>query len=49
MQEECIMLFIYYPFFRRNEKSLLNLVSERIIFLKPVYMIKNTRHSFRKN
>ena len=48
MQEECIMLFIYYSFFCRNEKSLLNLVSERIIFLKLVYRINNTRRSFQK-
>ena len=36
MQEECIMLFTYYSFilFCRNERGLLNFVSERILFLK---------------
>ena len=53
MQEGCIMLFTYYSFllllFCRNEKGLLNFVSERIIFLKLVYRINNTRYSFKKN
>ena len=48
MQEGCIMLFTYYSYlflFCRNEKGLLNFVSERIIFLKPVYRINNTWYS----
>ena len=53
MQEGCIMLFTYYSFllllFCRNEKGLLNFVSERIIFLKLVYRINNTRYSFKNN
>ena len=53
MQEGCIMLFTYYSFllllFCRNEKGLLNFVSERIIFLKLVYRIDNTRYSFKNN
>ena len=47
------MLFTYYSFllllFWRNEKGLLNFVSERIIFLKHVHRINNTRYSFQKN
>ena len=45
------MLFTYYYFlFCRNEKKgLLNFVSERIIFLKLVYRINNTRYSFKEN
>ena len=51
MQEGSIMLFTYYSFFLffRNEKGLLNFVSGRIIFLKLVYRINNTRYSFEKN
>ena len=51
MQEGCIMLFTYYSFFLfcQNEKGLLNFVSERIIFLKLVYRINNTRCIFKKN
>ena len=51
MQEGCIKLFTYYSFFLfcQNEKGLLNFVSERIIFLKLVYRINNTRYSFQKN
>ena len=51
MQEGCIMLFTYYSFFLfcQNEKGLLNFVSERIIFLKLVYRINNTRYSFQNN
>ena len=52
MQEGCMMLFTYYSFlllFCRNEKGLLNFVSERIIFLQLVYRINNTRYSFKKN
>ena len=50
-QEGCIMLFtfmfhIHVFFFCRNEKGLLNFVSER---LKLVYRIKNTRYNFQKN
>ena len=52
MQEGCIMLFTYYSFFVclfcRNEKGLLDFVSERIIFLQLVYRINNTRYSFKK-
>ena len=45
------MLFTYYSFFFvcQNEKGLLNFVSERIIFLKLVHRINNTRYSFHKN
>ena len=43
MQEGSIMLFC------RNEKGLLNFVSGRIILLKLVYRINNTRYSFQKN
>ena len=51
MQKGCIMLFSYYSFFLfcRNEKGLLNFVSERIIFLKLVYRINNTWYNFQKN
>ena len=51
MQEGRNMLFTYYSFFLfyQNEKGLLNFVSERIIFLKLVYRINNTRYSFQKN
>ena len=49
MQEGCIMLFTYYSFFFcQNKKRLLNFV-ERIIFLKLIYKINNTRYSFQKN
>ena len=50
MQKGCIM-FNYYSFFLfcRNEKGLLNFVSERTVFLKLVYRIKNTWYSFKKN
>ena len=44
--EGCIMLFTYLCFNRRNEKALLNFVSERI---KLVYRIDNTRYNFQKN
>ena len=53
MQEGCIMSFTYYSFllllFCRKEKGPLNFVIERIIFLKLVYRINNTRYSFQKN
>ena len=51
MQEGCVMLFTYYSFvlFCQNKKGLLNFVSERIIFLKLVYRINNTRYSFQNN
>ena len=50
MQEGCIMLFTYYCFFVLPERKmgLLNFVSERIIFLKLVYRINNTRYSLKK-
>ena len=44
-QEGCIMLFTYSCFNCRNEKGLLNFVSERI---KLVYRINNTRYNFQK-
>ena len=43
------MLFIYSFFVVLLERKSLNLVSERIIFLKLVYRINNTRYSFQKN
>ena len=51
MQEGSIMLFTCCSLvhFCRNEKGLLNFVSGRIIFLKLVYRINNTRYSFQKN
>ena len=51
LQEGCIMLFTYYffCFAGTKKKGLLNFVSERIIFLKLVYRINNTRYSFKKN
>ena len=36
-------------FTKQNEKGRLNFLSERIIFLKLVYRINNTRYSFQKN
>ena len=44
------MWFTYYSFvlFCQNEKGLFNFVSERMIFLKLVYRINNTRYSFQK-
>ena len=44
-QEGCIMLFTYSCFKCRNEKGLLNFVSERI---KLVYRINNTWYNVRK-
>ena len=44
------MLFTYYFFdFAGTKKGLLNFVIERIIFLKLVYRINNTRYSFKKD
>ena len=44
------MLFTYNFFcFAGTKKGLLNFVSERIIFLKLVYRINNTRYSFKKD
>ena len=45
------MLLTYYSFFfvLPEGKGLLNFVRERIIFLKLVYRINNTRYSFQKN
>ena len=50
MQEGCIMLFTYYSFFffvlPERTRSVENFVRERIIFLKLVYGINETRYSF---
>ena len=40
------VVYLFMFFFDRNEKSLLNFVSERI---KLVYRINNTRYNFQKN
>ena len=44
-----VHLFLFFFFFCRNEKDLFNFVSEKIIFLKLVYRINNTRYSLQKN
>ena len=44
-----VHLLFFFVLFCQNEKGLLNFASERIIFLKLVYMINNTRYSFHKN
>ena len=49
-QKPCVVHFLFFfVLFCQNEKGLLNFISERIIFLKLVYRINNTRYSFHKN
>ena len=38
-----VHFLFFFVLFCQNEKGLLNFVSERIIFLKLVYRINNTR------
>ena len=44
-----VHLLLFFCFAGTKKKGLLNFVSERIIFLKLVYRINNTRYSFKKN
>ena len=43
-----VHLLLFFCFAGTTKKGLLNFVSERIIFLKLVYRINNTRYSFKK-
>ena len=44
-----VHLLLFFCFAGTKKTSLLNFVSERIIFLKLVYRINNIRYSFKKN
>ena len=44
-----VHLLLFFCFAGTKKKGLLNFVSERIIFLKLVYRINDTRYSFKKN